>query len=93
MMESPFVTTSKILNEPSNFFDDLRIIASGSSRLDTPTRDIIRAAADELEATQKALIDTQMALIEAQAKLIALNERLLEIKRSVPWNLKWEFKT
>lgn len=91
-MESPFLTVSRIIAEPANAFDDLRIIASSGTRLDTPTREIIRSAADELEATQKALVATQCQLIEAQARLIAVNEQLIEARKAQPWNLRWEWK-
>ena len=81
MTESPFTTISNIINEPSHLSDDLRIIA-GSRRIDTPMRERIRLAADELEATEKAFVATQLRLMEAQRQLIALNERMIEAKKT-----------
>src|SRR6266436_2419108 len=80
MMESPFETIQKVMAESSNAFDDLRIIAGGPARLDTQARDIIRAAADELENTWRQLVSTQAALIEVQQRLIAVNDRLIEMR-------------
>ncbi len=80
-MESPFQTVSRIISEPSNGFDDLRIIATSGTKLDKPTRALIAAAADELEQTQRMLVSTQAALIEAQAQLMALKDRLLTIRQ------------
>lgn len=81
-IESPFVTTSRIINEPTNAFDDLRIIATSGERLDRPTRAIIANAADELEATQKLLLATQVKLIEVQGRLIAVNDQMLVLRRA-----------
>lgn len=81
-VESPFVTTSHILNEPSNAFDDLHIIATSGQRLDKPTRAIIAAAADELQATQRLLVMTQLSLIETQQRLIAVNDQLLAARKA-----------
>lgn len=77
MTESPFATIGRIISEPSNAFDDLRIIAGGPARLDTPAREIIRSAADELEATQRAYRATLEQLVETQRRLIAVNDQLI----------------
>ena len=94
-MESPFVTTSRIINERSNAFDDLRIIATGDGKLDTPAREILAAAADELEATLRTLVLTQAALIETQQRLIAVNDQLISARKSsdqrqpLHWSTGW----
>lgn len=81
-VESPFVTNSRIINEPSNAYDDLHIIATSGQRLDPPTRAIIAAAADELQATQRLLVMTQVSLIETQQRLIAVNDQLLAARKA-----------
>jgi hypothetical protein len=80
--ESSFATVARIVSEPSNAFDDLRIIASGPARLDASSRELIRLAADELETTQRAFIAVQAQLIETQRRLIAVNDQLIEARKA-----------
>jgi hypothetical protein len=80
-MESPFTTTSRIINEPSNSFDVLRIIA-GEQRITDADRQSIRDAADELEGAYRALIQTTNSLIEANQKIIALNDQLIAARKT-----------
>lgn len=86
MTESAFITTSRILSESANSFDLLRIIASDDNRLDSADRETICAAADELEASQRAHYATYQQLLATQAKLIAVNERLIEANKGVAWS-------
>ncbi len=81
MNESPYVTTSRIINEPSNLSDDLRIIADSGTRLDTPTRAIIRQAAELLDESQRMIINTNARLIETQRQWLATNEQLIEARK------------
>ena len=81
MTESPFVATHRLINEPSNSFDDLRIIAKDGGRLDAPKRELIASAADELETAYKALIQLHAQLNETQRSLIAVNEQLIEARK------------
>lgn len=81
MMESPYVTVNRVLSEPVNAADDLRIIATSGTKLDRPTREIVANAAEELEATQRLLIATQQALSESLHIRAALTERLSEVYR------------
>jgi hypothetical protein len=76
--ESPFTATARILNEASDGFDNLRIIAKDAAGLSAEDRRNIRAAADELENAQRAHLLTYAQLIETQAQLAASNEMLLE---------------
>jgi hypothetical protein len=82
MMESPFVTVARVCSEPTNISDDLRIIASGPARLDTPSRELIRSAADELETAQRDILTMQAQLIETQRRLIAVNDQLLAARKA-----------
>ena len=77
MIESPFLTISRVLGEPVNGFDDLRIIARDSRSLSATERGLIEAAADELEFSQRAHMATLAQLLEAQQRLIAVNDRLI----------------
>jgi hypothetical protein len=77
MFESPFTATSKVLNEPTNGYDDLRIIAKDRGGMD---RLLIEAAADELEDTQRSLLQVYAQLVEAQQKLIAANDVILALR-------------
>lgn len=77
MTESIFAVTSRVLNEPSNSFDVVRIIAK-DAKLNKEDRASLYYAADELEAAQRALIICSHQLIETQARLIAVNDRLIE---------------
>lgn len=90
MMESPFVTVSKIISEPVNGYDDLRIIANDTNRLDKATRHIIAECADELEMSMRSLLVVHVELIEAQRKIIALNEALLESRRALA-KAQWSY--
>jgi hypothetical protein len=78
-VESPFVTVSKILNEPVNTFDDLRIIAKDCKGLSDADKEIIASAADELEASLRGHLETCTKLVKTQARLIAVNDRLLDV--------------
>jgi hypothetical protein len=86
-MESPFVTVSKILSEPSNGLDDLRIIADSGTRLDTPTRELILAAALEMENNQRLLWQMQEKLTETLARMMALNDQLLAARALIPYSV------
>lgn len=86
MSESPFATVSRIINEPANISDDLRIIAGDHGRFTDEKRQILRNAAEELESWQRAYILLQADFIEAQRRLIAVNEQLIESRKSQP---KW----
>jgi hypothetical protein len=76
--ESPFTATARILNEASNGFDNLRIIAKDVPGLSAEDRRNIRAAADELESCQKAHLLTYAQLIETQQQLASARELLTE---------------
>lgn len=80
MMESPFQTVNRVLNEPSNGFDDLRIIARDQKSLTSQERQLIKDAADELETSQKTLIQIYSQLVETQQKLIAVNDQMIAIR-------------
>lgn len=77
MFESPYQTVSKVLNETTNGYDDLRIIAKDRGGMD---RALIEDAADELENTQRNLVQVYAKLIEAQQKLIAANDVILALR-------------
>jgi hypothetical protein len=78
MFESPFTATSKVLNEPTNGYDDLRIIAKDRGGMDRLLD--LEAAADELEDTQRSLLQVYAQLVEAQQKLIAANDVILALR-------------
>lgn len=82
MMESPFATTSRILAESSNAFDELRIIAGENNKLPPADRAIIRRAADDLESSYRALGLTHLQLIETQQRLIAVNDQLIQARKA-----------
>ena len=77
MFESPFSVTNKIINEPTNGYDDLRIIAKDRGGMD---RALIEDAADEFENTQRNLVQVYAQLVEAQQKLIAANDIILALR-------------
>jgi len=81
--ESAFTAIARVIGEPANGFDNLRIIAKDTARTMAVDRETIRSAADELEASQRAHLATHRQLIETQQKLIAVNERLLESERQL----------
>lgn len=81
MTESAFVTTSQILSEATNGFDELRIIAKDSHSLEPSDRAKIRQAADELEECQRRLIKLYYEFQQTQAHLIAVNEQLIEARK------------
>lgn len=78
MIESAFVTVNRVISEPSNTFDELRIIAKDAQHLSAIDRDAISRGADELESILRAFFVQGMQLIEMQQRLIAVNERLLQ---------------
>jgi hypothetical protein len=89
MTESPFVTTSRIINETSNSFDLLRIIAG---ELKGQDRESLLTAADELEVIQRAFVLASLDLIETRQRLIAVNDQLIEARRlptnaPAPWSM------
>ena len=92
-MESPFTTTSAILSERSNTFDDLRIIASDYDELSVADKTKIEGAADELETLQRGYALVYAQLIETQQKLIAANDRLIELHRKQPPQAKWSLSS
>jgi len=65
------------MNEMSDSFDVLRIIAKDAQGLPQKDRDIINSAADEIEQLYRMLSQTQAQLIETQRHEIAVGERLL----------------
>ena len=77
MLESPFSIVNQVLNETSNGYDDLRIIAKDRGGKD---RALIEAAADELETSQRTLVQTYAQLVETQQKLVAVNDQLLALR-------------
>ena len=77
MLESPFSTVNQVLNETSNGYDDLRIIAKDRGGKD---RQLIEAAADELETSQRTLMQTYAQLVETLQKLVAVNDQLLALR-------------
>lgn len=77
MIESPCHTINKLLNESSNGYDDLRIIAKDRGGMD---RALIESAADELETSQRSLVQVYAKLIETQQKLIAANDQILGLR-------------
>jgi hypothetical protein len=82
MTQSPFVTTAHVLNEASNSFDVLRIIAKDTRGLGSAERESIRQAADELEDAQRRLIKVYFDLQQTQQQLIAVNEQLIEARKA-----------
>ena len=88
MLESPFSTVNNVLNEQSNGYDDLRIIAKDRGGKD---RELIEAAADELETSQRTLVQTYAQLVETQQRLIAVNDQLLTLRakayQGIPMNI------
>ena len=88
MLESPFSTVNNVLNEQSNGYDDLRIIAKDRGGKD---RELIEAAADELETSQRTLVQTYAQLVETQQRLIAVNDQLLALRakayQGIPMNI------
>jgi uncharacterized protein (UPF0248 family) len=77
MYESPYTAINKVLTEPTNGYDDLRIIAKDRGGMD---RALIEDAADEFETTQRNLVQVYAQLIEAQQKLIAANDVILALR-------------
>ena len=77
MLESPFSTVNQVLNETSNGYDDLRIIAKDRGG---KFRVLLQAAADELETSQRTLVQTYAQLVETQQKLVAVNDQLLALR-------------
>lgn len=62
-------------------FDDLRIIAGDpQARLDQANRETIKAAADELEQTGRALAASHAALMESRQQVLALTEHISSLK-------------
>ena len=82
MTESPFMTTSQILADTPNGFDELRIIAQDERRLTKQDRDTLVRCADEMERNQRQLILTLSQLIEVNGRYIAVNDRLIELQRN-----------
>jgi len=78
-MESPIHTINSVLAEPSNGFDDLRIIAGEMRGRD---RAMLESIADELETAQRTVVLVHMELVETRQKLIAANEVILALKRA-----------
>jgi hypothetical protein len=85
VIESAFVTTNRIINETSNSFDVLRIIAG---EMKGPDRESLLTAADELEMTQRAFVLASIDLVETRQRLIAVNDQLIEARRSpAQWSM------
>jgi hypothetical protein len=85
-----------IMNEQTNAFDDLRIIARDRKELSVSERGMIEAAANELEESHKAHIITYARLIETQGRLMATNDRLIDVMRELaeirrPKSPAWSF--
>ena len=94
MIESPFLTVNRVIAEPVNTFDELRIIAHDAKHLSAVDRDAIRRGADELESAQRVLLVTHVQLLETQHQLIAVNDQLIQrtkdlnaVKPSTMWTL------
>lgn len=75
MIEPAHVTMNRVLNEPSNGYDDLRIIAKDNRHLSPMERQLLSSAADELEMTSGVLVKMYAELVEARARLVAIAER------------------
>lgn len=89
MIESSFATINRVINEPSNSSDLLRIIAG---ELKGQDRQSVLLAAEELELAQRVLTATSLELIETRQRLIAVNERLIEERRAQRWSMSGSFK-
>lgn len=68
----------QVLQEPTNGYDDLRIIAKDRGGLD---RALIEAAADELEMSQRTLVQMYAELVETRQKLSAISDRLTDMRK------------
>lgn len=73
-------TIHAILNEPSNSFDVLMIIA-GEANLRSEDRQSIREAADQMQAAYRQLVYLNFKLTEQEHHNAALAERLVESER------------
>jgi hypothetical protein len=90
MTESAFATTHRILNERSDSFDLVRIIAKDSN-ISRDDRETLNQAANDYEDTQRSLVAVYQALIETQQKLIAVNEQLIEEKKKAIPGLQFNY--
>lgn len=82
-MESSFSVINRIISEPSNSYDELRIIAKDEKRLSRSDRDCLIDAAENIERLQGALIETSKKLIETEQKLSAVNDQLADANKKI----------
>jgi hypothetical protein len=77
--ESPFITTNRVISEPSASSDVVRIIAG---ELRGEDKKSLLAAADEMEMLHRVLLLTSLELIEARQKLIAVGDQLIAARKA-----------